>query len=63
MPYKSLAQNRFIHAKAGEGMSWAKKFVADSHGETVPKVGHVDKPKKSLLHRALAKRRMYDADS
>lgn len=34
MPYKSEAQSRFIHAKAGEGTPWAKKFVADAqHGK------------------------------
>lgn len=46
MPYRSLAQNAFIHAKAGEGVPWAEKFVADSHGETVPKIRHVgDRPR------------------
>ena len=41
MPYRSEAQSRFIHAKAREGVGWAKQFVADSHGEKVPKVQHV----------------------
>lgn len=41
MPYRSQAQSGFIHAKAAEGVPWAKKFVADSHGTKVPKVRHV----------------------
>lgn len=41
MPYRSQAQSAFIHAKAAEGVGWAKQFVADSHGEKVPKVRHV----------------------
>jgi hypothetical protein len=48
MPYESQAQSRFIHAKAGEGVPWAKKFVADAqHG-----AGSV----KSLPARASSKR-------
>jgi hypothetical protein len=45
MPYKSLAQSRFIHAKASEGKDWAKKFISHSHGEKVPKVQHVKRSK------------------
>lgn len=37
MPYASEKQSRFIHAKAAEGVPWAKKFVSDAHGTTVPK--------------------------
>jgi hypothetical protein len=34
MPYASQAQSRFIHRKAGLGVPWAQKFVADAqHGE------------------------------
>ena len=40
MPYESPRQSRFIHAKAGEGVAWAKKFVADSHGTKVRKVAN-----------------------
>ena len=33
MPLRSLAQNRFVRAKAAEGAPWAEKFLADSqHG-------------------------------
>jgi len=33
VPYESQAQSRFVHAKAGEGVPWAKKFVSDAqHG-------------------------------
>lgn len=35
MPYRSKAQSAYIHAKANEGVGWAKKFVADSHGKKV----------------------------
>ena len=35
MPYASNRQSRFIHAKAAEGIDWAKKFVSDSHGTHV----------------------------
>lgn len=35
MPYASVKQDRYIHAKAAEGIPWAKKFVADSHGTHV----------------------------
>lgn len=41
MPYASEAQSGFIHAKAAEGVPWAKQFVADAHGTHVPKVKHV----------------------
>lgn len=51
MPYRSLAQDRFIHAKASEGVHWAKKFVADSHGTHVPKPDPPDKL--ALLKRSL----------
>ena len=37
MPYASRRQERFIHAKATEGVPWAKRFVADSHGTKVVK--------------------------
>jgi len=37
MPFESERQRRYIYAKAGEGVPWAKKFVADSHGEVKPK--------------------------
>lgn len=37
MPYESAKQSRFIHAKAAEGVPWARKFVADAHGSKVPK--------------------------
>lgn len=37
MPYESPRQSRFIHAKAAEGVPWAKKFVADAHGTHVKK--------------------------
>lgn len=37
MPYSSQRQSRYIHAKAGEGVSWAKRFVKDAHGTHVLK--------------------------
>jgi len=54
MPYKSEAQSRFIHAKANEGMGWAKKFVRHSqHGKgSVKALPEKVMPakKKSLAH-------------
>lgn len=41
MPYASQAQSRLIHAKAAQGVRWARKFVADAHGSKVPSVEHV----------------------
>lgn len=41
MPAVSQAQNRFIHAKAREGVRWARKFLADSEGEPIPNVERV----------------------
>jgi hypothetical protein len=38
-----MAQNRFIHLKANQGVGWARQFVADSHGSTVPKIEHAPK--------------------
>lgn len=38
MPYASQAQSRLIHAKAAQGVQWARKFVADAHGSKVPPV-------------------------
>ena len=35
MPFRSVKQAAFIHAKAGEGVPWAKRFVADAHGTHV----------------------------
>lgn len=35
MPYRSKRQSRFIHAKAREGVGWAKRFVQHSHGTKV----------------------------
>ena len=53
MPYKSGAQSRYIHMKAGQGVGWAEKFVRDAqHGEgsvrSLPKhVKHkIGKPKR-----------------
>lgn len=43
MPYASEAQSRLIHAKAAEGVAWARKFVADAHGTKVPRVSRVDR--------------------
>ena len=48
MPYRSQAQSRYIHWKATQGEAWAKKFVADAHGQSVgalpqhvkQKIGH-----------------------
>lgn len=37
MPYRSKKQAAFIHAKAAEGVPWAKRFVADAHGTHVQK--------------------------
>lgn len=37
MPYQSVKQDRYIHAKAAEGIPWAVKFVQDSHGTHVKK--------------------------
>jgi hypothetical protein len=50
MPYASPAQSRFIHAKAGEGVSWAKKFVNDSKGTKVPpKFSYIPKSKQQAM--------------
>jgi hypothetical protein len=47
MPYASLAQSRFIHAKANAGTPWARKFVADAqHG-----VGSLKGLPKHVKHR------------
>lgn len=45
MPSKSLAQDRYIRAMAAEGESWAKKWISDEHGMTIPKIQHVRKKK------------------
>lgn len=37
MPYESAKQSRYIHAKANEGVGWAKRFVKHSHGTHVKK--------------------------
>src|SRR3982751_3275911 len=37
MPYKSLAQNRLVHARAGAGEPWAKKFASDADAEVKEK--------------------------
>lgn len=50
MPYRSLAQSGYIHAQASQGVPWAKKFVADSHGTTVPKIRRV--PRRKVKRRA-----------
>lgn len=46
MPSKSLAQDRFVRAKAAEGVGWAKTWVADEHGTEIPHVQHVRKIKR-----------------
>lgn len=51
MPYRSLAQSAYIHAKASEGEPWAQKFVRDSHGTHVPRVRHVRKHKRRVKRR------------
>ena len=52
MPYRSEAQSAYIHMKASEGVPWAKKFVADSHGEKVPHTRHVKhKRRRKVRHR------------
>lgn len=40
MPYASKKQAAYIHVKAAEGVPWAKRFVADSHGTHVKRVKH-----------------------
>ena len=30
MPFKSAKHRRFVYAKAGEGATWAKKFIRDT---------------------------------
>jgi hypothetical protein len=35
LPYQSLRQSRFIHAKASEGVPWAEKFVRDADRKPV----------------------------
>lgn len=47
MPYKSKAQSAYIHMKANEGVGWAKKFVADAHGQNV-KALPKRKPKRKM---------------
>lgn len=51
MPYASDKQNRFVHAKAAEGVPWAKKFVSDAHGT------HVGDPKDVAPKRRLKAKR------
>jgi hypothetical protein len=46
MPSRSLAQDRFVRAKAAEGIDWAKQWVADEHGMKIPHVQHVRKVKR-----------------
>lgn len=48
MPYRSQAQSAYIHAKANEGIGWAKQFVADSHGEKVPHVRRVKRRRRKI---------------
>lgn len=33
MPFASNKQRKYIYAKAGEGVGWAKKFVKDAKGK------------------------------
>jgi hypothetical protein len=51
MPYASRAQSAYIHAKAGEGVSWAKRFVRDAHGTHVPRIKRIGKRRKVRRHR------------
>lgn len=46
MPSKSLAQDRFIRAKAAEGSTWAKKWIAVEHGMKIPHIQHVRRIKR-----------------
>jgi hypothetical protein len=46
VPSKSLAQDRFVRAKAAEGAAWAKKWAAEEHGMKIPHVQHVRKVKR-----------------
>ena len=57
MPYKSLAQNRYIHMMASRGEHWAEKFVKDSHGTKVPRIQHVAKKVKRKRRRRVRRRR------
>lgn len=45
MPYKSKKQRGFIHARAKEGVAWAKRFVKDADKAPQPTKTRV-KPKK-----------------
>jgi hypothetical protein len=54
-PYQSQAQARYIHAKAGEGEKWAKKFVAHSEGQPVGELPEkVEKGLKSKIATGIA---------
>lgn len=53
MPYQSVQQSRFIHAKAAQGVPWAVKFVHDAHGTHVLNKG----VKKAAIRKHLKKRR------
>jgi len=46
MPSRSLAQDRFVRAKAAQGASWAQKWIAEEHGMKIPHVQHVRKVKR-----------------
>lgn len=59
MPYASNRQSRFIHAKASEGVGWAKKFVADSHGTHVPKGGPMNRRQQNTTERVRKSRQPY----
>lgn len=46
MPSKSLAQDRFVRAKAAEGADWAKRWISDERGTKIPHIQHVCKVKR-----------------
>jgi hypothetical protein len=46
MPSKSLAQDRFVRAKAAEGVAWAKRWIEDEHGMKIPHIQHVRRAKR-----------------
>jgi len=52
MPSVSTQQNRFVHAKAAEGVAWAEKWVREQHGHPVPNVKYARKKKPKRAKRA-----------
>ncbi len=55
MPAVSQKQNALVHALANKGVAWAKRWVADSHGQDVKSLP-VYKGRKSRRKRRVVSR-------